>query len=671
VKNIDQLPQLVKEESWLTSVTHEITQRKDRYEMVRNEIVLEYGSLSEFANAHQYYGIHFDPIRKGWIYREWAPKAHQLFLIGDFNSWNKVSHPLKRNHRNDWEIFLPKKDYEAYFLHESQIKVVVHGENGVFDRIPAYINRVCQNPETYDYSGQIWMPSSAFNWTDQNFKNDFDSKAPIIYECHVGMAQETESVGTYREFADKNLPYIAHLGYNSIQMMAVMEHPYYGSFGYHVSNFFAASSRFGTPEDLKYLINKAHQLGISVILDIIHSHAVKNIHEGLNEFDGSEDQYFHAGQRGYHEGWDSKLFDYGKKEVLQFLLSNIRYWLEEYHFDGFRFDGVTSILYNHHGHINFDQVEKYFNEGVDHDAVLYLQLANDLIHELRPHAISIAEEVSGMPGLCRSQSIGGIGFDYRLAMGIPDYWIRTLQHLTDEQWNLFEMWHALSNRPKLEKTIAYAESHDQALVGDKTIAFWLMDKEMYFSMHKAQESLVVDRGIALHKMIRLISMALGGEGYLNFMGNEFGHPEWVDFPREGNQWSYQYARRQWSLAQNKELKYHYFLDWDMEMIAIIKKYEILNQTNAQQFYLQSDDKVLIFGRGDLVFAFNFHSTCSYEGLRFKVEQSGKYKHLLNSDEKRFGGFERIDQSVDYFTTEHLELSIYLPTRTVLVLKKFN
>jgi 1,4-alpha-glucan branching enzyme len=671
VENRGQRPGLVNEEAWLEDVTHEILERQNRFNHALGEIIAEYGSLSEFANAHEYYGIHYDAIRKGWIYREWAPNAYQLFLAGDFNNWNRESHPLKRNYRNDWEIFLPQQDYKNQFVHQSKVKVIIHGENGAHDRIPSYIRRVSQDPESFDFAGQIWFPKKQFEWKDQQFDPSKNHQMPIIYECHVGMSQEKESVGTFREFADHILPYISQLGYNAIQMMAVMEHPYYGSFGYHVSNFFAPSSRFGTPEDLKYLINKSHQLGISVILDIIHSHAVKNLHEGLNEFDGSEDQYFHVGERGYHEGWDSKLFNYGKKEVLQFLLSNIKYWLSEFHFDGFRFDGVTSILYSHHGHVTFDHVDKYFKDGVDDDAVLFLQLANALIHEVNPNAISIAEEVSGMPGLCRPQQIGGIGFDFRLAMGIPDFWIETLKNYPDEQWDMYDMWHSISNRPKHEKTIAYAESHDQALVGDKTIAFWLMDKEMYFSMQKGQESLVVDRGIALHKMIRLISISLGGEGYLNFMGNEFGHPEWVDFPREGNQWSYQFARRQWSLAKNKDLKYHYLLDWDMAMLQIIKDNEVLQYNTTHQLFLHPDDKVLIFQRGDLIFAFNFHVSMSYEGLEFVTPTLGNYHHLINTDETKFGGFNRIDSRVSYPISENGSLKIYLPTRTALVLKRRN
>ncbi len=658
---------IIREDSWLDPYVYEIHERFERYRRVKKEIVDVEGSLLNFAKAHNYYGINFDEERNGWTYREWAPNAHKLYLTGDFNNWDRTKHQLQRNVHADWEIFLPYEEYKNSFVHASKIKVHIHASNGAIDRIPAYIRRVIQDPKTYDFSGQLWFPDP-FKWTDAHFNPSKNNKNPIIYECHVGMAQEFEGVGTYREFADNILPRIKKGGYNAIQMMAVMEHPYYGSFGYHVSNFFAPTSRFGTPEDLKYLVNKAHEMGISMIMDIVHSHAVKNLAEGLNEFDGTDEQYFHRGARGYHEGWDSKLFDYGRWEVKKFLLSNTRYWIEEFHFDGYRFDGVTSMLYFHHGHTSFDNYDKYFFD-VDWDAVSYMQLANEVIHELKPGAVSIAEDVSGMPGLCRKVEEGGVGYDFRLGMGIPDYWIKTLKEKSDEEWNMHEMWSVLSNRRYKENTIAYAESHDQALVGDKTIAFWLMDKEMYFQMRVDDLNLVIDRGIALHKMIRLITISLGGEGYLNFIGNEFGHPEWVDFPREGNNWSYKYARRQWSLVDREDLKYKWLAEWDKAMIHFAREVNVLAAGNAKQINMDSVNKVIVFEKAGLIFIFNFSTGNSIFGYRFWAPEKGNYRIVLNSDRKEFGGFERVDDSIDYPTDKDQMLSVYLTNRTALVMRK--
>jgi 1,4-alpha-glucan branching enzyme len=659
---------MVAEDSWLEPYEQDLLDRLQRFQQARQQIEKVQGSLRGFAKAYEFFGINRDPENRGWWYREWAPAARALHLIGDFNDWDRSRHPLEKKEGGIWEIFIPDQADARNLQHGDLLKVQVTTEKGVSDRIPAYIRRAVQDPESHDFSGQIWSPEKSFEWTDQDF--DLGKLgAPLIYESHTGMATEELREGTYREFADLVLPRIEKLGYNSIQMMAVMEHPYYGSFGYHVSNFFAPSSRFGTPEDLKYLVNEAHKRGIAVIMDIVHSHAVKNHAEGLNDFDGSGAQYFHEGGRGYHEGWDSKLFNYGKWEVQQFLLSNIAYWLEEFHFDGFRFDGVTSMLYFHHGNTSFGHYDKYFRDGVEWDSITYLQLAAALTREIKPEALLIAEDMSGMPGMCRPIEEGGIGFDYRLAMGVPDYWIKLLKHKKDEDWDMHEIWHTLSNRRKGEANIAYAESHDQALVGDKTLAFWLMDKEMYFHMQKDDPHAVIDRGLALHKMLRLISASLAGEGYLNFMGNEFGHPEWIDFPREGNDWSYQYARRQWSLVDNQDLKYQYFNAFDQAMVRLLKEYDIPGSEWAQQLNIDHVNQVMAFERGGLIFFFNFHPTRSIPDYKFGVPELGEYEIVLNSDDEAFGGHARIDNSIGYPTTENSMLRIYSTNRTALVLKK--
>lgn len=662
---------LIETDAWLEQAENDIIARKNRFENALIEINNKYGSIEQFANAYQYFGIHFLPNENCWVYREWAPAANGLFLTGDFNKWNQYSHPLKKLDNGIWEIKINNGFYKDVFIHGSKIKVLVRSSIGDHARIPAYITRVIQDDDTKNFSGQLWFPSE-YNWeNDASFKKS--SEELYIYETHVGMAQENEGVGTYTQFTNHILPRIKKSGYNAIQLMAIQEHPYYGSFGYHVSSFFAASSRFGTPEELKTLIKTAHSMGIVVIMDLVHSHTVKNLNEGLNQFDGSETQYFHAGDRGVHPNWDSKLFDYGKTEVKQFLLSNIRYWIEEFHFDGFRFDGVGSMLYFHHGDETIDSIDKYFNQGVEWDAITYLQLANHLAHKLNENFVTIAEDVSGMPGLVYPIEEGGIGFDYRLGMGIPDFWIKYLQDVPDEQWSMNEIWKVLNDRLYYVNTVTYCESHDQALVGDKTLAFRLMDKEMYFGMSSADENMVVDRGIALHKMIRLITISLGGQAYLNFMGNEFGHPEWIDFPREGNDWSYKHARRQWSLVDNPILRYHYLGDFDKAMLQFAIKNKILSSGYANMLNIDEQNKCLIFEKAGLVFLFNFHTSGSIPGYKFSVPIKGKYKIVLNTDNVCFGGFGRINEELIYETIEdkdtgsHL-LNIYFTNRTAIVMQ---
>ncbi len=217
------------------------------------------------------------------------------------------------------------------------------------DRVPAWIKYVTQELAVSPaYDARFWNPPENDRYT---IKHPRPSKplSDCVNIAHVGISSPEQKVSTYKEFTKNMLPRIKDLGYNVIQLMAVMEHAYYASFGYQVNSFFAASSRYGTPEDLKELVDTAHGLGLIVLLDVVHSHASKNVLDGINEFDGSDHQYFHGGAKGRHELWDSRLFNYGHHEVLRFLLSNLRFWMDEYGFDGFRFDGVTSMLYTHHG----------------------------------------------------------------------------------------------------------------------------------------------------------------------------------------------------------------------------------------------------------------------------------------------------------------------------------
>lgn len=655
------VPQLVKDDPWLEPYANRIEERMLRFKATRAHLArLGGGSLKDFANGHCLTGIHREPDGS-WIAREWLPGAKAVSLIGDFNDWKADSHPFQKGEQGVWELWLPADAIQ----HADRVKLRIAGADGsIRDRIPACIQRAVQDPENHDFSGQVWAPSEPYKW-----RHEFDPstiQVPRIYEAHVGMSGEEGRVHTYREFANTVLPRIARLGYNTLQLMAIQEHPYYGSFGYHVSNFFAASSRFGTPEDLKYLIDTAHGLGLAVLLDVVHSHAVKNLAEGINDLDGSGGLYFHADDRGEHPQWDSKCFDYGRPEVRRFLLSNVRYWLEEFHFDGFRFDGVTSMLYWHRGTAAFDHYDKYFVQDIDEDAILYLQLATSLAEELRPGALLIAEDMSGMPGLCRPIAEGGIGFTHRLAMGVPDFWIKLLKHSRDEDWNLDEMWHTLINRRHGEANIAYAESHDQALVGDKTLAFWLMDQEMYWHMGVDDPHPVIERGIALHKMIRLVTFAVAGEGWLNFMGNEFGHPEWLDFPREGNGWSYHYCRRQWSLVDNPALKYRFLNDFDRAMQHLGATFDLPGNAPVHCLNIDPVNRVLVFERAGLVWVFNWSFEHSVPGYQVKVPGSGSYHLVLHTDRPEFGGFDRLDASIPYPVDEHGHLTFYTPARTALV-----
>ena len=582
------------------------------------------GSLVDFANGYKYFG--FQQESKHWTFREWAPNAKKAWLVGDFNNWEN-NFELKQAYGGTWEISIP-----GMLPLGSKVKVKLLLPSGeIVYRVPSYIMFAVPN-ERHELDGVIVQPK--YDWKN---KAPQLKEAPLIYEAHIGISTEEYKINSYKEFTRDVLPRIKKAGYNTIQLMAIMEHPLYASFGYQVSNFFAISSRFGQPEDLMELIDQAHGMGLRVLLDVVHSHAVKNIEDGLNYFDGTENQYFHEGERGNHPAWKSKLFNYGKDEVIHFLLSNLKFWLDTYHFDGFRFDGVTSMLYHDHGlGTAFTDYSKYFSLNTDIEAVTYLMLANELTHLFNPSATTIAEDMSAMPGMALPISSGGIGFDYRLSMGIPDFWIKQLKEKTDNSLDLLSLWWELTTRRPGEKNIGYSESHDQALVGDKTIMMWLADEEIYWKMDLNSQSLKIDRAIALHKLIRLITFSLAGEGYLNFMGNEFGHPEWLDFPRQENHDDFQHARRQWSLADNKDLRFQYLLAFDQAMINLERHYKFLESPEpVQQLWIKNSDKLLAYQKGQLLFVFNFHP--SYE-QELQLQFPEKPELIFDSDDQKFGGF---------------------------------
>lgn len=635
-----------------------IDARHDRIMEQKKKIAVE-GSLSRGLNNHIHYGLHRTP-EGDWIFREWAPNANRIYLIGEFNNWKRTSaYSMKPVGGGNWEIRLP-----SMFLHHGELyKLFIEWPGGGGERLPSYVRRVVQDPVSKVFSAQVWEPEKPYVWKNAG---PGPRPHPLIYECHVGMSSEEEKVAGFEEFRVNVLPHIRDLGYDTIQIMALQEHPYYGSFGYQVSNFYALSSRFGTPEEFKHLVDDAHGMGLAVIMDIVHSHSVDNEAEGLSLFDGRDDLYFYSGPQGHHPAWGSRCFDYGKDETKYFLLSNCKFWLQEYHLDGFRFDGVTSMLYWDHGlGKDFVGYDNYFNSGVDENAVTYLALAAMLVREINPDAITVAEDMSGMAGLAAPFDSGGLGFDFRMAMGIADHWIKWLKEKTDEQWSMGEIWWELTNKRADEKTVSYAECHDQALVGDKTLIFRLMDKEMYTSMDVGSRSLVVDRGIALHKMIRLVTLATAGDGYLTFMGNEFGHPEWIDFPREGNGWSYKYARRQWSLCRPDYLRYRYLMNFDSDMIHLFSEENLL-ASRPELIVADEEKKVLIFKRRNYIFAFNFHPSGSFAGYAFDAP-AGRWKAELDSDEKRYDGFSRLVPGETHESDGRL--TVYLPSRCAVVFRK--
>ena len=658
-------PELVKIDPYLKPYAAALQKRQQRAVLRELEFTDGKCALSDMANGHLYYGLH--RTGNGWVFREKAPNAVQLYLYGDFSRWQvKPEFALHPIGNGDWEIELP----DFALQHGMLYKLWMVWRSGADERLPAYATRVVQDDTTKVFCAQVWEPETPYQW-----KYDAPAKVthPLIYEAHVGMSSQEDKVASYWEFKETVIPRIKKLGYNMIQLMAIQEHPYYGSFGYQVSNFFAPSSRFGTPDELKELIDTSHREGIAVILDIVHSHSVSNEKEGLSRFDGSDNLYFHSGERGHHRVWNSRCFNYGKQETLLFLFSNLKYWLQEFHFDGFRFDGVTSMCYMNHGlGVDFLEYAQYFDGNVDEDAVAYLTMANNLVHGLAPQAVTIAEDVSGMPGMAFPTERGGIGFDFRMSMGIADYWTKTVKTLSDEQWGMGDIYFRMTDKRREEQTISYVECHDQALVGDKTLIFRMIDSKMYTAMSVLTPDMTVDRGIALHKMIRLVTLTLASGGYLNFMGNEFGHPEWIDFPREGNGWSCHYARRQWNLADDELLKYAGLNRFDADMIHLVKSENLLDYL-PEKCCDNNGDLILAYHRGPCLFVFNFNPAKSFTDYEITCKK-GRYTICLDSDSTKYNGFGNIDETMEYRSSARAglpRLKLYLPSRSAIVLKNVD
>eukprot|EP00770_Monocercomonoides_exilis_P009440 MONOS_9395.1-p1 / transcript=MONOS_9395.1 / gene=MONOS_9395 / organism=Monocercomonoides_exilis_PA203 / gene_product=1,4-alpha-glucan branching enzyme / transcript_product=1,4-alpha-glucan branching enzyme / location=Mono_scaffold00387:4141-6597(-) / protein_length=564 / sequence_SO=supercontig / SO=protein_coding / is_pseudo=false len=553
------------------------------------------------------------------------------------------------------------------------MKTIIFLKNGKqLHRISPW-SRITTQDGIAPLDARLWNPEVSLSSV---FTHDSPRKPDTlrIYEVHIGMSSEEKKITTWNEGAKIIIPHAKAMGYNAIELMGVAEHAYYPSFGYQVTSYFSPSGRFGTPFELASFIDQCHAEGLLVLMDVVHAHASSNSEDGLNSFDGSDTYFFHSGERGIHKLWKTRVFDYGVWETKRFLLSNLRFWVEEFHFDGFRFDGVGSMLYKHHG-INkiYTSCDDYFDSSADEDAITYLKLANDMLHTLKSDIITIAEDVSGMPGLCRPVSEGGIGFDYRFSMGIPDL-LEILVLLKDEDWNMDSLWNVMTDRRYSEKTIAYCECHDQALQGKCTLSQKLMGDELETSMSCLREETInINRGIALHKMIRLITFALGGEGTLTFMGNEFGHPKWIDFPRKENGWSFEHCRRRWSLMEDEGLRFKYLMHFERRMIEVDEQFHWMTEPHFSQAKHDNTQKIIAFERKGLVFLFNFHPTASYADFKVGVRQPGKYKIVLNTDSKEFGGGGRIEEDSEYFSSpiswdgHYHSIQVYIPSRVALVL----
>lgn len=698
-------------------------------------IVAAEGSLHDFCFANGLCRFGLQRAAGGWRYREWAPAASACSLVGDFNGWDVTRHPCRAGSDGVYSCFVPDAD-GLRTGDKYKVALMVRSAAGIVRRIdcvPAWAARTMQDP----FTGTVYALASddqllAYPWRHPRPTADHHAggggelgATPLrIYEVHVGISASQPIVAGWSHFREHVLPRVAALGYTALLIIAAQEHGYYASFGYQVTSFFAPPSRFGTPAELQALIDAAHGLGLRVLLELVHSHASSNAAEGLSGFDGSLLEgggYFLAGSDGWHAEWGTRMFDFGKLEVLRFLLAQLCWYAECYRCDGFRFDAVSAALYRHRslgGAGTFERgYAEYYDGSLDVAALTYFKVANYLVHELvSPPLLTIAEEYSGLPGLCAPVMHGGVGFDYRQAMGLPPLWQRLCATLCSDEGgdaggsvgsdaaggdasggvggdaasdvdgdvcdgrsatrgapgriDMGALVASMCSRRSEERRVAYVECHDQSIVGGQSLAFRCMGAEMYGGMSRlvGPPSVAVARGMALHKLTRLLACALGGEAYLNFIGNEWGHPEWVDLPREGNGHSCDRARRRWDLADDPLLRYGELQAFDAAMHALHDAHPWLLADAPRG---QGDGgccccearQALWFARGGCWFAFNLHTSATAElvwhargpssplspasvrtdDLSTSGEATpprsphGRARVLLDSDGARFGG----------------------------------
>ncbi|XP_020575032.1 1,4-alpha-glucan-branching enzyme 3, chloroplastic/amyloplastic isoform X2 [Phalaenopsis equestris] len=480
------------------------------------------------------------------------------------------------------------KKYMPTISHGSRYRVYFNTPNGPLERVPAWATYLLPDPDGEKFCAVHWEPppEAVHKWKNARPKVP---KSLRVYECHVGISGAEPKVSSFNEFVSKVLPHIKEAGYNAIQLIGLVEHRDYSSVGYRVTNLFAVSSRYGTPDDFKRLVDEAHGLGLLVFLDIVHSYAAADELVGLSLYDGSNDCYFHSGKRGHHKHWGTRMYKYGDVDVLHFLLSNLKWWVTEYLIDGFNFHSLSSMFYTHNGFATFSgEMEEYCNQYVDKDALIYLILANEMLHDVHPNIITIAEDIVDV---------------------------------------------LVKNSQGSDKMLVYVENHNQSMSGGRSFADILLSKQAHKSSKR--EDMVL-RGSSLLKMMKLITFTISGPAYLNFMGNEFGHPNRVEFPSPGNNYSFSYANRQWDLPRNEGLHCDQF-NFDKDMTRLDEIEQILSKRLPNIHHVNDSVKVISYIRGPLLFIFNFHSEMSYELYNIGVEEAGEYQIILNTDETIYGG----------------------------------
>ncbi|RKJ47221.1 1,4-alpha-glucan branching protein GlgB [bacterium 1XD8-76] len=559
--------------------------------------------------------------KKGYFFGVWAPNAAEIFVIGEFNDWNETANPMKKlGPGGIWSCFIPgvEKNQMYKFL------VVTEAGDKLYKADP-FANYAEMRPgnasKTTDLSGFKWSDSA---WLEKRDQKDMKKEPMAIYECHIGSWMKhpdgtEDGFYNYREFADRACDYMKEMGYTHIELMGIAEYPFDGSWGYQVTGYYAPTSRHGEPADFMYLVNKFHRAGIGVILDWVPAHFATDAH-GLGRFDG-ECIFEHPDPRlGEHPDWGTKIFNYGKTEVKNFLIANALFWLKEYHVDGIRVDAVASMLYLDYGKQDGQWVPNIYGGNKNLEAIEFFKHLNSVIRGTYPGFLTIAEESTAWPMVTGDIKDGGLGFSFKWNMG----WMHDFC-----EYMKLDPYFRKDNHYSMTFAMTYnsSESYILPLSHDEVV-------HLKCSMLNKMPGYQVDKYANLRNGYTFM-MGHNGKKLL-FMGQEFG---------QEREWS-EARELDWYLLGenlNKGLQ-----DYVKELLRIYRKYPCLWEDDADWSgfeWMNADDcdrstysfiRKCASDKKRLLFIVNM-TPMKWEKYRVGVPAKKKYKLLLNSTEERFGG----------------------------------